>query len=103
MKHGVTGNMFNSYDNIKQYTNQIIQNYSEFGYLFINAVAKLRPDFKREELSDKLRQKVKDFWSGYKLAVKEGRGDGQDRSYNSILEIMYPELAEYLLPSTDLF
>jgi hypothetical protein len=103
MKHGVTGNMVNSYNNIKQYTNQIFQNYSEFGYFFIMALKKLRPDFKSEELSDKLRQKVKDFWKGYNLAVKEERDDGQDRSYNSILEIMYPELVEYLLPSTDLF
>lgn len=60
------------------------------------ALKKLRPDFRSEELSDKLRQKVKDFWNGYKAAVTEGRDNGQDRSYNSILGIMYPELAEYL-------
>lgn len=100
LKHGVTGDMFNAYDNIKQYTNQIIQNYSEFGYLFINSVAKLRPDFKRDELSDKLRLKVMDFWNGHKLAIKEGRNDGQDRSYNSIIGIIYPELSEYLTPPT---
>lgn len=96
MKHGVTGKMFNSYSNIKEYINQIFQNYSEFGYIFIMALKKLRPDFRSEELSDKLRQKVKDFWDGYKAAVTEGRDNGQDRSYNSILGIMYPELAEYL-------
>lgn len=103
LKHGVTDNMFNAYDNIKQYTNQIFQNYSEFGYLFIMAVKKFRPDFKSEELSDKLRQKVKDFWNGYKAAEKEGRDDGQDRNYNLILGIMYPELAECLTMSTAIF
>lgn len=103
LKHGATGNMFNAYDNLKQYTNQIFQNYSEFGYIFIIAVKKFRPDFNSKELSEKLRQKVKDFWNDYKMAYKEGRDNGQDKSYNSILGIMYPELTEHLTTSTEIF
>jgi len=96
LKNDVTDAMFNSYTNIKQYTNQIIQNYSQFGFIYIMAVKKLRPDFKSDELGDKLKDKLDKFWKVYKAAVKEGKPDGQNRSYDAILGYLFPELIEYM-------
>lgn len=96
LKHGVTDAMFNSYTNIKQYTNQIIHNYSEFGYIYVMAVKKFRPDFKSEELSGKLKDKLEKFWKAYRAAVKEEKPDGQNRSYDAIIGYLFPELIEYL-------
>lgn len=94
--HGETDTKFNKYKNIKDYINHIIHSYSEFGYIFIMAIKQYRPDFKSDELSDKLRAKVDKFWKSYKAAVKEGNPDGQNKSYNAILGYLFPELIEYL-------
>jgi len=98
LKNGVTDAMYNNFSNVKQYTNQMIQNYPEFGVLYIMAVKKYLPDFKSDQLSDKLRNKVDVFWKAFKAAQKKGSADGQDRRYDSILEILFPELNEYLIP-----
>lgn len=96
LKHGVTETMHHAFNNVKQYTNQIINFYPEFGFIYCMAVKTYRPDFKSDQLGDKLKKKVETFWKTYKSAEKEGRADGQNRSYNTILGIIFPELMDYV-------
>lgn len=96
LKTGNIDNLNYGFNNIKQFTNQIIQCYSQYGYIYCMAVKKYRPSFKREQLGDKLEKKVNDFWKELKIAEKEGKSD-QDKSYDSILKLIFPELEEYFV------
>lgn len=100
LKYGVTGAQFHSFNNIKNYTNQIIHFYPEFGYIFCMSVKTFLPDFKSDELGDKLKKKLETFWKGFKTAQKAGAPDEQDRSYDELLGILFPELMGYLSINT---
>jgi len=96
LKEDRTAIQFHPFSNIKNYTNQVIQFYPEFGYIFGKAVKTYRPGFKRDELGDKLKGKFETFWGELTAAQKAGTPDNQDRSYDGIIGIIFPELREYL-------
>ncbi len=96
LKTEKTENLNNNFSNIKQFTNQIIEYYPQHGYIYCMAVKKYRPDYKSEQLGIKLKEKMSDFWKVFKAAEKEGKSN-QDKSYDSILELLFPELEEFLL------
>jgi hypothetical protein len=99
LKEDRTSVQFHPFNNIKNYTNQIIQFYPEFGCIFGKAVKSYRPDFKRDELGEKLKGKFETFWGDLIAAQKAGAPDKQDRSYDGIIGIIFPELREYLAVS----
>ena len=96
LKTGKVENLNHNFNNIKQFTNQIIQYYPQHGYIYCKAVKEYHPDFKSEQLGDKLKKKVNDFWKEFKIAEKEGKPNSQDKSYDSILKLLFPELEKYL-------
>jgi competence CoiA-like predicted nuclease len=97
LKEGCTTAQFHpTFNNIKNYTNQIIQFYPEFGHIFGKAVKTYRPGFKRDELGEKLKGKFEAFWGELMAAQKSGAPDKQNRSYDGIIAIIFPELKEYL-------
>jgi hypothetical protein len=96
LKYDVTSVTFHSFGNIKQYTNQIIQFYPEFGYIYCMAVKTYRPEFKSDELGDKLRCKLQSFWGELTAAQKSGAPDKQTRDFDGLLGIFFPELLSYL-------
>lgn len=100
LKEDCTAIQFHPFSNIKNYTNQIIQFYPEFGHVFGMAVKTYRPRFKRDELGDKLKGKFESFWVELTAAQKTRIPDKQDRSYDGIIGIIFPELREYLSVSS---
>jgi hypothetical protein len=94
LKEDRTAIQFHPFSNIKNYTNQVIQFYPEYGYIFGKAVKTYRPGFKRDELGDKLKGKIEAFWKELTAAQKAGAPDKQDRSYDGIIGIIFPELKE---------
>ena len=85
-------NLNRKFTNIKQFTNQIIYLYPEYGLIYCKAIKKYHPNFKREQLGDKLKKKVEDFWRKLQEEKREGKPDGQNNDYDSILQLLFPEL-----------
>lgn len=96
LKTGETDNLNHKFRNIKQFTNQILHLYPKHGVIFCMAIKKFLPNFKSEELGSKLKRKVQDFWQEFKTAEEQGKSTKQDKSYNPILTLLFPELKEYL-------
>lgn len=96
LKTEKTENLNNNFSNIKQFTNQVLEYYPQHGYIYCMAVKKYRPDYKSEQLGIRLKEKMSNFWKAFKAAEKEGKSN-QDKSYDSILNLLFPELEEYFV------